>query len=109
MTSVWRQRPTQENEEFYRKWKQAEGEIFGNTDRSVAIVGAVILDEILGRMIRLFMVENSKDVDQLFSGMNPLGPFSARIRIAYALGLVTEDEFHDLEIIKNVRNSSPMT
>lgn len=89
MTSFWGQRPTKENEEFYRTWEQAKEEIFGKADRSVAIVGAAILDDILGKMIRLFMVENCEDVDQLFTGMNPLSTFSARIRIAYALGLVT--------------------
>ena len=60
-------------------------------------------------MIRLFMVENCEDVDQLFTGMNPLSTFSARIRIAYALGLVTEDEYHDLKIIKDVRNRFAIT
>jgi|WetSurMetagenome_2_1015567.scaffolds.fasta_scaffold174759_2 DNA-binding MltR family transcriptional regulator len=104
MTSVWGQRPTKENEEFYRTWEQAKEEIFGKADRSVSIVGAAFLDDILGKMIRLFMVENCEDVDQLFTGMNPLSTFSARIRIAYALGLVTKDEYHDLKIIKDVRN-----
>jgi len=105
MTSVWGQGPTKENEEFYRTWKQAKGEIYGKTDRSVAIVGAAILDNILGKMVRLFMVENSKDVDRLFDKTNLLSAFSARIRIAYALGLVTEDEYYDLKIINDVRNS----
>jgi hypothetical protein len=41
----------------------------------------------------------------LLSGPNaPLGTFSARINSAYAMGLIQSDEFHDLNVIRKIRN-----
>lgn len=40
----------------------------------------------------------------LFQGMAPLSTFSAKIQIAYYLGLINKKQYHDLKIIKKVRN-----
>jgi len=39
------------------------------------------------------------------AGNAPLGTFSARIKTARALGLITEDERHDLDILRDLRNA----
>ena len=42
---------------------------------------------------------------ELVLGANaPLGTFSARIKMSYALGLLTELEFKEAEVIRRVRN-----
>ena len=50
------------------------------------------------------MVDNAA-VLKLTTGFNaPFGTFSAKIVGALALGLINEDEHHDLEIIRGIRN-----
>ncbi|OOG87040.1 hypothetical protein B0E41_04845 [Hydrogenophaga sp. A37] len=42
---------------------------------------------------------------QLIDGFNaPLGTFSSRIKAAYAMGLITKDQFIDLERLRKIRN-----
>jgi len=41
----------------------------------------------------------------LLRGFNaPLGTFSSRIKASYAFGLITEDQFKDLEYLRKIRN-----
>jgi hypothetical protein len=47
-------------------------------------------------------VQASKD---LLTGFNaPLGTFSSRIKASYALGLINEEQFRDLEYLRKIRN-----
>ncbi|MCC7596730.1 transcriptional regulator [Janthinobacterium sp. FW305-129] len=42
---------------------------------------------------------------QLVEGFNaPLGTFSSRIKAAYSIGLITKEQFQDLEILRKIRN-----
>lgn len=36
--------------------------------------------------------------------MAPLSSFSAKIRICYLIGLIDEDQFHDLDLVRKLRN-----
>lgn len=43
--------------------------------------------------------------DDLLEGFNaPLGTFAARIKLCYALGLLTDAQFKDLELVRKIRN-----
>lgn len=55
---------------------------------------------ILTKMCRISGVLEAR----LFDGYGPLGSFSAKIDIAYALGIITEQIFNDLKTIKDIRN-----
>ncbi len=72
-------------------------------DRVVAIIGAAFLDAILERLIASFLIDN-KEAGELFTYPGPFDSFGARIKAAYVLGLLTREEYHDLTIIKEVRN-----
>ncbi len=76
--------------------------------RGSAILSSVLLDEILRSLIATFMIEDSKQVDELLGSETnwdrPIGTFSSRIRTAYCLGLLSPDEFHDLTLIRKIRN-----
>jgi hypothetical protein len=73
------------------------------SDRVVVIVGAAFLDAILERLIASFLIEG-KESKEMFEYPNVFGAFGARIKVAYVLGLLTREEYHDLKIIKDVRN-----
>jgi mannitol operon repressor len=77
------------------------------SDRAVAIVGTEFLSGHLGQVIESFLIDDAEASDFLDPGnpFAPLGSFGARIKAAYCLGLISQDEYNDLKIIKNIRNS----
>lgn len=73
-------------------------------ERGLILSLAAFAEEALGRLIEAFMlpVQASKD---LLTGFNaPLGAFSSRIKASYALGLINEEQFKDLEYLRKIRN-----
>lgn len=73
-------------------------------ERGLVLSLAAFAEEALGRLIEAFMlpVQASKD---LLTGFNaPLGTFSSRIKACYALGLINEEQFKDLEYLRKIRN-----
>ncbi len=74
------------------------------TDRGAALVGAALIDERLERLLYAHFVE-CKQSKELMDGSNaPLGTLSARVKLAYCLGLITELEYKEMEVIRKVRN-----
>ncbi len=72
--------------------------------RGGVLLGAAILDDCLRKLLHNFMIASEKEVNKLLHN-GPLGTFSARCLAAYCLGLISIDEFHDIELIREVRNS----
>jgi len=77
-------------------------EFAGETDRAAAVLGAAYLSECLKELIARFLIYDSTEVDKLLEG--PLRYFGARISASYCMGLISEDEYHDLQIIREIRN-----
>jgi mannitol operon repressor len=74
------------------------------TERGAALAAAAMLDDQLGKVIEAFLIPN-KGSQALLSGFNaPLGSFSARIAAAFGLGLISEAEYRECELIRKVRN-----
>jgi mannitol operon repressor len=75
------------------------------TDRGAALVGAALVDSRLESLLRGHLL-NEDIAEKLLSNSagSPLGGFSARIKMCYALGLITEVEFKECEVIRRVRN-----
>lgn len=72
--------------------------------RGQVLISTGYMEQILEEILRALMLE-VKPVDDLFIGGNaPLGTFSSRVKLAYTLGLISVDEFHDFELIRRIRN-----
>jgi len=79
-------------------------ELNKESDRGKVLVCAAMLDDQLLACIRARLLDHPH-VDKLTNGFNaPLGSFSSRIVAALALGIVSIDEYHDLEIVRGIRN-----
>lgn len=73
-------------------------------DRGLILSLAAFAEEALGELLKAFMTP-SEATTQLIEGFNaPLGTFSSRIKAAYAIGLITKDQFLDLERLRKIRN-----
>jgi DNA-binding MltR family transcriptional regulator len=75
-----------------------------DSDRAVAIIAGSMIETrlesaILARTRRDSVVEN-----RLFQPSGPLGSFATKIDLAYLLGHISAEAFHDLVIVKDIRN-----
>jgi mannitol operon repressor len=82
-------------------------ELNKETERGEVLLAAAYLDYLLGELIATKIVvapEESKNLG-LFEGPTaPLATFSARLRVAYAFGLLSKDEYDDINLIRDIRN-----
>jgi hypothetical protein len=81
-------------------------ELKKQTDRGAALIAGAVLDEILEMAISARLINVGSDRhDALFGRTRPLDSLSAKIELAYALG-VFENAFRiQLDIIRDVRNA----
>lgn len=74
------------------------------SDRGAALIAAAMLDDLLGRSILAFLIAH-EETKRLLEGFNaPLGTLSARALCAFALGVLSEEEFRECERIRKIRN-----
>lgn len=74
------------------------------SDRGKVLISCGFLEEQLKQVLLAFMIDDQV-ADSLLEGANaPLGTFSSRIASTYSLGLISEDEHHDLNHIRRIRN-----
>ena len=62
-------------------------------------------EDTLGRLLLIYLREE-KQSKELVEGFNaPLGTLSTRIKAAYAMGLLTGEQYQDLDISRKIRNA----
>ena len=83
-------------------WRKVVQEFNNKSDRAAAILGAAFLGAHLGQVLSTFFVEDCGESSALLKADGPLGSFSARVRAAYCMGLVSENEYHDLNAIVQI-------
>jgi hypothetical protein len=74
------------------------------TDRGACLIASSYLEYSLERLIRAKLIDEPKSIDKLFEFSGPLGTFSSRIELGYALGLIGEKAKRDLNFIRKIRN-----
>jgi hypothetical protein len=73
-------------------------------ERGLVLSMAAFAEESLARLLRAYL-RPGKAADDLVDGFSaPLGTFSARIKAAYALGLLSNEQMADLDLLKKIRN-----
>jgi mannitol operon repressor len=72
--------------------------------RGKVLISTGLLEEQLKQILQAFMIEG-KTADDLFEGGSPpFATFSSRISGCYVLGLINQDEYDDLTLIRRIRN-----
>jgi hypothetical protein len=80
-------------------------EFKGETDRAAVILGAAKLDYLLYQILSTFFVPCAGGSDELLDGDSPLATFSAKINIAYRLGLIDSQFARALHLVRRIRNT----
>jgi mannitol operon repressor len=79
-------------------------EFQGETDRGAALVGAALLDKQLFNLLKSHFLDKKESLELIDGGTAPLGTFSARIKACYCLGLITDSEHSEIQLVRKVRN-----
>lgn len=96
----------QVNNDMFKDYGEILEALQSESHRGGVLLGAAILEDYLYKLLKGFMVDDPSKVKKLLEGGTnaPLGSLSAKTLGAYCLGLISEDEFADIEIIRDVRN-----
>jgi DNA-binding MltR family transcriptional regulator len=74
-------------------------------DRGLALSLAAFAEDTLGRLLLVYLREE-KQSKELVEGFNaPLGTLSTRIKACFSLGLLTKEQYQDLELCRKIRNA----
>jgi DNA-binding MltR family transcriptional regulator len=82
--------------------RDAHAEIEANMDRAAAIVSAAFVDDRLSVALKSRLHNDKKTIDDMFNHSGPLGSFSAKINLAFLIGMFSKEAIHDLHIIREV-------
>lgn len=86
------------------KWEKFRQEYEASDDRSCALLCAAYLDNCLEILVLEALPHEKQAHKNLFSETKPLRTFSAKIEIAFCLGLIPKSFYDDLNSIRKIRN-----
>lgn len=102
--AVGHTRPLAETHPHLKDFVEFLGEFNKETARGAALAAAAFLDDLLRDIINAFLLSNDS-CRKLTEGFNaPLGTLSARIAACHAMGLISDQEARECELIRKVRN-----
>ncbi len=88
-----------------KQWSGFFNELRSESDRGATILASVWIDNLLKRKLRaLFRKGNSDTRRKLFDMNGPFSGFSSKILAAYTLGWIDSDIFHDINLVRKIRN-----
>jgi hypothetical protein len=93
-------RPNLELELFNQWLKDFDSE----SDRAAVILGAAKLDLALRELLTKRFMPNPSGQDDLFDADKPISTLSARINVAYRLGLIDKPFAKSLHLVRKIRN-----
>lgn len=80
------------------------GRLSFESERAAVIVAAARVDVELEKLIKHVLKPHPGGSDPLLDSERPLGTFSARISMAYRLGLIDQDFEHSIQMLRKMRN-----
>lgn len=78
--------------------------ISSESDRGAVLVAASLLEAGLEDAIKKKLISVKSNKDPLFDGNSPFGTFSAKIELAYRVGVIRSDTKEMLNLFRKIRN-----
>ena len=89
----------------WQKWSHFFQVLKTESDRGSIILASIWIENLLERKLRaLFTKGNSRNRQRLFDLNGPFSSFASKILAAYTIGWIDSDVFHDLELLRKIRN-----
>ncbi len=99
------QKPSKTSSSFELvQFNQWHAEFSKESDRAAVILGAAKLDLGLRDLLARKLLPNPSGQDELLDTDKPISSFSARINLAYRLGLIDKQFANWLHLIRRIRN-----
>ncbi|MCA0902030.1 DUF4145 domain-containing protein [Microbulbifer agarilyticus] len=76
-------------------------EVLNTSDRNAALVASAAFDVLLERLLLAFLVQDSA----ISKGIAKKSSFANKINLCFSLGLISEEEMHDLNLLRDIRNA----
>ena len=77
----------------------------GKTEREIAILGGAVIEGMLFDLLADVLVDSPfQRRDELFEYPRPLGSFGNVLSLAFAFGVISEEEYSFSNIVKRIRN-----
>lgn len=96
--------PTRPVDEVFGELNDLTALLADMDERGLVLSLAAFAEDALGDLIAAFLIPGDQ-ADSLLRGFNaPLGTFSARIKTAFALGLINQNQHDDLDRLRKIRN-----
>ena len=89
---------------MFKDQRQIFDMLQNESHRGAVLVGAELINDYLFKLLKGFMIDDANQEVKKLLKNGPLRNFSARSRSAYCLGLISKDEFDDIELIRDIRN-----
>lgn len=80
-------------------------DVLEKSDRIRAVLLGTQIDHLLLRLLQTYLIPKKGKNDRLLDGSGFAGTFSARIELAFRIGLISPDWYHDLKIINEIRDA----
>jgi len=89
----------------YKRFEEMIAETRNVDDRACSLVLAANLDNRLSELVKAYSIEIGKEFSkEVFEGTGFLSTFSSKINLCYMMGLIPENLYHDLTLIRKIRN-----
>lgn len=96
----WKARPS--GDELDKVFKEMRGE----SPRAAVLVGSAMLEDVLRGVIAFRCTHLTQtEKAELLDGVGPISTFSAKIKAAYAFGMIGAKTRDDLEVVRELRNA----
>jgi len=77
----------------------------GESDRGAVIVSVSLIDELLTNLVKAKLAPSLEKSDELFdASFSPFGSFSAKIDLAYRIGVIEPNVRKSLHLLRKIRN-----
>lgn len=74
-------------------------------EKSLVLAITAFAEDTLGGLLIQYMRDHKQSKDLVDGFSAPLGSFSARCKAALAFGLISDTQYHNLDILRNIRNA----
>ncbi|WP_270607119.1 MltR family transcriptional regulator [Bacillus mobilis] len=94
----------EEMEQYMEALKEFEKELENSSDRGLVLVSGSIIEELLGELLKAFLIKSKGIEKDLFKVNGVLATFEAKIQMSYYLGLISKNEKSNITYLQRVRN-----
>lgn len=92
-------------QEAVEEFKNFRAHLAGESPRGTVVAALDYLDELLEAILRTVLVDCESTKELLDKPLAPIGSFVARLHLARALGLLSDEVVFDLKTMAKIRNT----